>query len=124
MPVATGLNQRKRKWLAALALGAGVILIAFFGLRTWHQIDFAQRVQRGEVRVETLKGWMTLPYIAQTYKVPEAELRSALGVPASGHEERSLRQWFDAAGIDPLVGRQALEKLILAGQTPAGAAPK
>ena len=124
MPVATGLNQRKRKWLAALALGAGVILIAFFGLRTWHQIDFAQRVQRGEVRIETLKGWMTLHYIAQTYKVPEAELRSALGVPASGHEERSLRQWIDAAGIDPMVGRQALEKLILARRTPLGAATK
>lgn len=124
MPVATGLNQRKRYWLAALALCVGVILIAFFGLRTWHQIEFAQRVQRGEVRVETLKGWMTLPYIAQTYKVPEAELRSALGVPASGHEERSLRQWFDASGIDPLVGRQALEKLILARQTPLGEAPK
>ncbi len=124
MPVAIGLNQRKRNWLAALALCVGVTLIAFFGLRTWHQIEFSQRVQRGEVRVENLKGWMTLPYIAQTYKVPEAELRSALGVPASGNEERSLRQWFDSAGIDPMVGRQALETLILARQTPPGAAPK
>jgi hypothetical protein len=122
--VATGLNQRKRNWLAALALSMGVILIAFFGVRTWHQIEFSQRVQRGEIRVETLKGWMTLPYIAHTYNVPEAELRTALGLPASGHEERSLRQWFDTAGIDPLVGRQSLEKLILARQTPAGAAPK
>ena len=124
MPVATGLTQPKRNWLAALALCVGVILIAVFGLRTWHQIEFAQLVQRGDVRVETLKGWMTLPYIAQTYKVPEAELRSALGVPASGHEGRSLRQWFDAEGIDPLVGRQALEKMILARQTLPGAAPK
>jgi hypothetical protein len=124
MPVATGLNQRKRNRLAALALCVGVILIAVFGLRTWHQIEFSQRVQRGEVRVETLKGWMTLPYIAQTYKVPEVELRSALGVPASGHEERSLRQWFDAARIDAMVGREALEKLILARQTPPGVAPK
>jgi hypothetical protein len=55
---------------------------------------------------------MTLPYFAQTYKVPEAELRSTLGVPASGHEERSLHQWFDGAGIAPMVGRQALEKLL------------
>jgi hypothetical protein len=124
MPVATGLNQRKKNWLAALAICVGVILIAFFGLRTWHQIDFAERVQRGEVRVETLKGWMTLPYIAHTFKVPETELRTALGLPASGHEERSLRQWFDAAGIDPLVGRQALEKRILARQAPPGADPK
>ncbi len=56
MPAATGLNQRKRNRLAMLALWVRVILIAFFGLSTWHQIKFSQRVQRGEVLVETLKG--------------------------------------------------------------------
>lgn len=103
----------RRRWLAALVFCLGLALIIFFSLRTWKQFEYAQRVQTGEIQVETLRGWMTLPYIEQMYGVPEADQRAALGLPAAGFEDRSLRQWLEAAGIDPALGRRRIEALIL-----------
>ena len=102
-----------RRWPAVLATLVGLALVVAFGLRGWTQWQYAQRVERGEIRVETLRGWMTLPYVARIHGVPEHELRAAIGAPATGHDERSLRQWFEATRTDPLVGRQALEAVII-----------
>jgi hypothetical protein len=106
-------RRRQRRW-ALLSLTLGLALLGLFGLRTWHQADYAQRVRRGELQVESVRGWMTLSYIAQTYGVPEAELRAALGVPAEGFEQRSLKDWFKAAQLEPAQGRERIEALIVA----------
>jgi hypothetical protein len=100
-------------------MAIGGVLIAIFGLRAWHQLEFDARVRRGEVQVDTLRGWMTLPYIAHTYGVPETELRRTLGAPATGDGQRSLREWIDATGRDPLTVRQAIEAQILARRAAA-----
>jgi hypothetical protein len=110
---------KARRWLALVALAMGLALVAGFGLRAWSAWQFTQRVARGEIQVETLRGWMTLPYIARVHGVPEPELRAALGLPASGHETRSLLEWFKAAGIEPKAGRRAIEALIVARGRPA-----
>ena len=112
-------RRRPRRWPAVLALVLGLGLTTIFGVRAWNQWQYAQRVARGEVQVEALRGWMTLPYIARTYRVPEAALRGALGVAASGDADRSLREWFEVAGIEPLAGRRAIEALILVRQRSA-----
>jgi hypothetical protein len=101
-----------RRW-PWLALVLSLALIGFFSLRAWQQWQYLQRVQRGDVQVQTLRGWMTLAYIEKVYGVPEARLRAALGLPGSGHDERSLREWFDAAGLDPEAARRTVESLIL-----------
>lgn len=106
----------KTRWPRLLALAlivAGLVLSGFFGLRTWRQYEYTQRVARGEVQVESLRGWMTLPYIERVYGVPQADLRTALGLPASGFEDRSLREWLNVQGADPQAGRRTIEDLIL-----------
>lgn len=113
-----------RRWLAPALLVAGLGLTGVFGVRAYHQWDYARRVESGEIRVESLRGWMTLAYIARTYQVPEADIRKALGLPDSGFADRSLRVWFNEAGIDPTVGRQKLESvLIQQGSRPQTATP-
>lgn len=109
---------KARRWLALVALAIGLALVAGFGLRTWNAWQFTQRVMRGEIQVETLRGWMTLPYIARVHGVRESELRAALGLPASGHETRSLLEWFKAVGVEPEAGRKVIEDLILARDRP------
>lgn len=116
-------SRRGLRWLGAAAIAVGVVLLVAFGLRGWHQYQFAQRVASGQIQVETLRGWMTLPYIAQLYGVPEARLREALGVPATGGEQRSLRDWIKLAGLEPLEGRQRLEAVILQARRAPEKAP-
>lgn len=120
-PASSSRPQRVRRWLAALAVLLGVALVMGFGWRTWKQIQFSQRVARGEVQVQTLRGWMTLPYIERVYGVPQSELRQALGLPASGFDDRSVRDWSREARLDPEATRRTIEKLILEHAPPAGA---
>ncbi|MEQ1535179.1 MAG: hypothetical protein ABL923_04820 [Burkholderiaceae bacterium] len=100
-----------------MILVVGVALIALFGLRILNQLDYSRKVQSGEIQVETLRGWMTLSYIAHAYGVEETDLRTALGVAALGYSERSLREWIDASGQDPTSARKKVENLIVARRT-------
>ena len=103
--------------LAWIALALGICLVVAFGWRAWKKLEYTQRVESGEVAVETLRGWMTLPYIEKVYGVPQAQARAALGLPASGHDERSLRDWFEQVGMAPEAGRRTVEQLIVARQS-------
>ena len=116
------LQRRVRRWLAVGAVLVGMALVLGFGWRTWKQIQFNQRVASGEVRVETLRGWMTLPYIERVYGVPQAELRQALGLPAAGYDDRSVHDWGREAGLDPDAARRTIEQHILDHAPPPGAA--
>lgn len=114
-------SLRTRHWLGVLAIVVGLVLLSLFGMRMWHQYQYAQRVAAGEIQVESLRGWMTLSYISRVYGIQELALREGLGLPATGDEERSLQSWFDLRGIDPVTGRAAVEALILAEVTRRGA---
>lgn len=107
---------RPARWprrLAVAALVVGVLLMSVFAWRAWRQHDYQTRLAAGEIQVETLRGWMTLSYIERVHGVPEAQVREALGLPASGGDDLSLHDWFGAQGIDPLEGRKKIEALIL-----------
>jgi len=112
-----------RRWAGLMALVLGALLVTFFGARAWHQWTYAQRVASGEVHVQTLRGWMTLSYIARVYHVPEAELRAALGAPSTGFDERSLKDWLAQSGTDPVEGRRRVEALILQASARQGTQP-
>ena len=48
-----------------------------------------------------------------SYGVRQAEIRIALGLPESGFEERSLKDWLEITNQDPVLGRRKVEALIL-----------
>ena len=107
------LSRGLPRWVIGLILVLGVALIALFGLRILNQLEYSRKVQSGEIQVETLRGWMTLSYIARAYGVEETALRTTLGVAAQGYSERSLREWIDASGQDPTSARKNVEHLIM-----------
>lgn len=78
----------------------GVAFTAFFGMRAFHafrQFNGHRPPPPGhpgkvETDVELIRGWMTVPFIAELYAVPEPALFEALNIPAQKeNREKSLR---------------------------------
>ena len=72
----------------------GLILVGLFGVRA--VVSFV-RIQQtgllpGVTDVEAIRGWMTIPYIATAYGVPEEYLFEHIGIPAEGNRNKSLGQ--------------------------------
>jgi hypothetical protein len=78
-------NLNWRQWLLILAFLLVVAFTAFFAVRTvrravyWHQH-----------RDEPIRGWMTVGYVAHSYRVPPHVLYAALGLPGKP-DRRPLR---------------------------------
>ncbi|MCB0191278.1 MAG: hypothetical protein KDJ65_04985 [Anaerolineae bacterium] len=74
-------------------LVVGLLLIGFFGLRAARSYIRIQQtgLEPGVTDVEAIRGWMTVPYIAKAYEVPETFIFEQLGIPAEGNGKKSLR---------------------------------
>ncbi|MCB0178020.1 MAG: hypothetical protein KDI62_07310 [Anaerolineae bacterium] len=74
-------------------LVVGLLLMGFFGLRAARSYIRIQQtgLEPGVTDVEAIRGWMTVPYIAQAYQVPESFIFEQLDIPAEGNRKKSLR---------------------------------
>jgi hypothetical protein len=92
----------------------GLGLVLFFGLRAYR--DYRRLEERGlapgVTDVEAIRGWMTLPYIAQAYGVPETALFEALGLPQAGNQKLSIRQLADKYEREPEAVRRAVQEAV------------
>ena len=87
-------RSRREKIIITGLIVAGLVLVIFFGLRTVvsylriHQTG----LQPGVTEVEAIRGWMTIPYIAKAYKVPEDYIFERIGIPPTGNHDKNLGQ--------------------------------
>lgn len=74
---------RAGQWL----LIAFAVAIAGAGLMTLHTVRHAIRMHRA---AESLRPWMSIPYIARSHHVPEEALYEAAGLPSGRRDRRPL----------------------------------
>jgi hypothetical protein len=122
MPDQSGKHTSRIRLILTVALiliGLGLVL--FFGGRAYR--DFRRLQLRGlspgVTDVEAIRGWMTVPYIANAYGVPETAIFEGLDVPQSGNEKLSITQLADKYGREPAEVRQAIQQAILRSQAAA-----
>src|SRR5438445_13770701 len=77
----------RTQWLVTLAL---VLVLALTGL-------FAVRTVRRAIywsfhRDEAIRPWMSVPYVAHSYRVPPQVLYEALGIPPQSHDRRPIKE--------------------------------
>ncbi len=97
MSQSTQSSPTRSRWERTFTIGLiviGLILILFFGVRTVvSYIRIWQTgLQPGVTDVEAIRGWMTLPYIAIAYGVPEEYIFEQMGIPIEGNQSKSLGQ--------------------------------
>ncbi len=68
-----------------MALGL-VLSLAVVSVFAWRAVHAVPRRQVDE----PIRGWMTVPYIARSYRVPPAVLYAALGLPATPRDRRPI----------------------------------
>jgi hypothetical protein len=72
--------------LAILLIVAGAVIISLYGLRSvraYREFQYirAEGLDRGTARIEAIRSWMTVRYIAVAYAVPEEFIFAQLEIP-------------------------------------------
>ena len=95
------LSKNEQRLFIILSI-LGIVLIGVFGLRTIRSSIRLQKMglKPGTTEVEAIRGWMTVPYIATAYGVPEEYLFQELAIPSEKNQQKSLSQinWDYAFG--------------------------
>jgi hypothetical protein len=76
-----------QKWIVLGALAVVVLLTGLFAVRTVRRAMY-WRAHHDEV----IRPWMSIPYVAHSYRVPPHVLYQALGIPPQLHDRRPLKQ--------------------------------
>lgn len=109
------LRQQLQHILTIALIVLGVVLVGGFGLRAFrdYQRFHSRGMPPGETDVEKIRGWMTIPYIARTYGVPEPVLFDALNIPMPGNERYDLRSLASRYNRDTEEVRRVVQHAIL-----------
>ena len=85
----------------------------FFGLRTYGSFRLLRSAyEAGAPMTSSIRAWMTLKYVASTYRAPDAALAEQLGLPSGTDPNTSLRTLADRAGVAPSVYTQRVQRVI------------
>ncbi len=76
-----------QKWIVLAALALVILVTGLFAVRTVRRAIF-WRTHREEV----IRPWMSIPYVAHSYRVPPHVLYQALGIPLQPHDRRPIKQ--------------------------------
>jgi membrane protein DedA with SNARE-associated domain len=97
--------------LALLAVTAFAAVI--FGLRTYRSFLLLRSAyELGTPDVASLRAWMTLDYVARTYRVPGTALAEGLGLSSNVDPKTTLRSLAERKGVPPFQYiRQAQEAI-------------
>jgi len=76
-----------RQWTMIVIFALVVMATALFAVRTVRRAIFWR-----QHRDETIRPWMSVPYVAHSHGVPPHVLYEALGLPHPTHDRRPLKQ--------------------------------
>ena len=106
----------RSKWvrrIAAVAFVAAVLCAAFFGLRTYGSFMLLRSAYAaGAPMTSSIRAWMTIRYVASTYRTSNAALIERLGLPPETDPDTSLRSIAERAGASPSVYAKRAQRAI------------
>jgi membrane-associated protein len=114
--MATKLKTQKStrvRRLAAIVFLVAVLPTIFFGLRSYGSLRLLRSAyEAGAPMTGSLRAWMTLKYVAATFRTPEAELVAQLALPPQTNPDTSLKLLGDRAGVSPALYMQRVQRVL------------
>ena len=108
-------NSKRVRRIAAAVFLIAVLPTVFFGLRTYGSFRLLHSAYAaGAPMTSSVRGWMTLAYVAATYRAPGAALAERLGLPPGTDPNTSLRTLAEQAGVAPSVYVQQVQHVLAA----------
>jgi membrane-associated protein len=96
----TRFHWQRAVLLALFALAACAVII--FGLRTYRSLLLLRSAYEvGAPDLGSVRPWMTLEYVARTYRVPVTALAKRLGMPSDIDPNTTLRSFARSLGVPP-----------------------
>lgn len=106
---------------AVAVLVATAIASAFFAYRTYRSLQLLQSAYAvGAPKTSGIRGWMTLKYVASTYRVPEAVLREGLAITSDAGADKSLKTLADEMHVSAPHYVQRVQRMIATHMPAAG----
>jgi membrane-associated protein len=118
------LETRRLRHAAWLIFLLAVLPTVMMGLRSYRSLLVLHSAyEAGVPMTSSIRGWMTLDYIATTYHTPKGALLDRLGVESGADSEISLRALAFRAGILPRDYIARVQRAIAAMAKPEALAP-
>src|SRR5580765_3540693 len=76
-----------KQWTAIAALMLVLLVTGLFAVRTFRRAVY-WRLHRDEV----IRPWMSVPYVAHSYRVPPHILYEALGIAPQPHDRKPIKE--------------------------------
>lgn len=77
----------RKQWFVIAALALVLLVTSLFAVRTVRRAVY-WRLHRDEV----IRPWMSVPYVAHSYRVPPVVLYEALGIAPQSHDRRPIKE--------------------------------
>lgn len=114
--MAPGTRSRSG-WARRVLLGLFVVTMlptVMFGLRAYRSLLLLRSAYDvGAPAVSSIRGWMTLRYVADTYRAPEKALIDRLGLAPETDPDTSLKSLAEQEGLSPFEYVQRVQQTIV-----------
>ena len=111
------VSRARSRWVHRVLLALFVVAMlptVMFGLRAYRSLLLLRSAYAvGAPAVSSIRGWMTLRYVAGTYRAPENALIGRLGLAAETNPDTSLRSLAEQEGLSTFEYVQRVQNAVV-----------
>jgi hypothetical protein len=118
-------SRPQPRWIVptlTVVVVVGILVAGVFAFRLYQRRGRPPPPPR-QTEVSLIAGWMTVPYVSRSFRVPPDEIFKALGIPPQGNDRKSLAELAADFGRSPGELVAAVQSIVKEWQT-AHPAPK
>jgi len=113
VPAVIRLGSHSTRRVALVVFALATLPTVWLGLRSYRSFLLLRSAyEAGAPRTSSIRAWMTLNYVADTYRMPAAALSDRLGLPSQFDPNTTLKSAAERAGLSPYQYTQRVQRAV------------